>query len=196
MTTTQSSAVDAQLDKAQAFLGHIHHQEFRYRTIAIYSDPADVASAIALLNKEGFSPDQISLLGREQDGWKEKLELDWKMKHTAIGAAEGVALGMMPGVALVTGIALSGGIGVLAMGPMLSALAALGLGALGGGLIGGTVSNFDSNEKPIHLREEIEDAIGRGQWVIVVHSHDKEEAMQAQSLLPDSRIGWEPEMLH
>lgn len=45
--------------------------DFLYKTIAIYSDFADAGSALALSKKEGFSADQISLLGREQEHWQE-----------------------------------------------------------------------------------------------------------------------------
>lgn len=193
MTTPTSSASSAQAGKAPSFLGHVHYKTFIFRTIAIYPDLAGVADAITLLNKEGFDSDQISLLGREQENWKEKLELDWQMLHTAKGAAGGAALGLIPGLVLATGVAISGGIGVLAAGPMLSALATLGMGALGGGLMGGAVSNLNSTERPAHIRDEIKDAIGRGQWVVMVHSHDETEAMHAQSLLPDSRIAREPD---
>ena len=190
--TPSTSTSSGQQDKTPSFLGHIRHNEYHFRTIAIYSDPADVANAVTLLNQEGFTPEQISLLGQEQDGWQEKLELEWQIAHTAKGAAVGAALGLLPGLALVSGVVLSGGIGVLASGPMLIALESLGFGALGGGLIGGFVNNLDSAEKPTHIKEEIEDAVGRGQWVVVVHSHDKTEAIHAQSLLPDSRIAREP----
>jgi len=190
--TIPTSVSGPQRGKASPFFGHIHHPAFRFRTIAVYSAPASVAYAITLLNQEGFSPEQISLLGREQDGWKEKLELEWQVVHTAKGVAVGAALGLLPGLALVAGVAISGGIGVLAVGPMISALETLGLGALSGGVMGVAANMLDSDERPSHIREEIEDAIGRGQWVVVVHSHNETEAMHAQSLLPDSRIAREP----
>ena len=191
--TTPTSVSSAQAGKTPSFLGHVHYKTYLFRTIAIYPDLATVADAITLLNKEGFDSDQISLLGREQENWQEKLEMDWKMLHTAKGAAGGAALGLIPGLVLATGVAITGGVGVLAAGPMVSALAALGMGALGGGLLGGAVSNLDSTQKPAHIREEIKDAIGRGQWVVMVHSHDETEAMHAQSLLSDSRIAREPD---
>ena len=189
LTHTQTSS--AYRDISPSITGHIHHPAFRFRTISIYSNPADVATAITLLNNEGFSPDQISLLGREQDGWQQKLDPDWEMAHTAKGAAVGAGLGLLPGLVLVAGVAISGGFGVLAAGPMIAALEALGLGALGGGLMGGAVSNLDGAQKPAHIREAIEDAIGCGQWVLVVHSHDEFEAKHALELLPDSRIAWD-----
>lgn len=191
--TTTSSASNASRAENPQFLGHVHFQIFPYRTITIYSDLAEVDEAISVLNREGFTPDQISLLGREQENWREKLNTSWKVTHTAKGAAAGAAMGLIPGMVLVTGVALSGGAGILAVGPMVSAMAALGMGALGGGLMGGAVSNLDRSQQFSNIRDAIEDAIGRGQWVVIAHCHDKAEAMRAQSLLPNSRISREPD---
>ena len=191
--TTITSASSPQRGKAPSFFGRVHYKKFLYRTIAIYPDLAGAADAITLLNKDGFTPEQISLLGREQENWQAMLATDWQMMHTAKGALGGAALGLIPGLVLVTGVAVSGGFGLLAAGPMISALEALGLGALGGGLMGAAVSNLDETQRPARLREEIEDAIGRGQWVVIAHCHSEADAMHAQSLLSDSRIAREPD---
>jgi hypothetical protein len=161
---------------------------FLYKTIAIYPAFADVGNALALLKNEGFTEGQISLLGREQDHWQERLNVKWEALHTAKGALEGAALGAIPGLVLVAGIALSGGAGVLAVGPLVAALEALGMGALGGSVVGGATFSLDSGEREVNVEEEVEDAIGRGKWVIVTHCHDEAEALRAQSLLPDSRV--------
>jgi hypothetical protein len=160
-----------------------------YKTIAIYPNFADVGDAFLLLNKEGFTNDQISLLGREQEHWQEKLGHEWETLKTAKGAREGVALGAIPGLALVTGIALTGGVGLLVAGPMIAGMSALGMGALAGGLMGATATgNLDSADKIFNVEEEVADAISHGHWVIVVHSHTEVEAAHAQALLPNRRI--------
>ncbi|MFI4889823.1 MAG: hypothetical protein ACHQIL_04760 [Steroidobacterales bacterium] len=46
---------------------------YYYKTIAIYPQFADVGDALMALNKAGFSMDQISLLGQEQEHWQERL---------------------------------------------------------------------------------------------------------------------------
>ncbi len=46
-------------------------------------------------------------------------------------------MGAIPGLVLVTGIALTGGAGLLVAGPMVAAMSALGLGSLAGGTHGG-----------------------------------------------------------
>src|SRR5450759_2532214 len=161
---------------------------FVYKTIAIYPDFADVGGAFILLNKEGFTNDQISLLGREQEHWQEKLGHEWETLKTAKGALEGAALGAIPGLVLVTGIALTGGVGLLVMGPIVGGMSALGLGALAGSVMGAGASNLDSAEEIFNVEEEMADAVSHGHWVIVVHSHTKVEAAHAQALLPNRRI--------
>lgn len=44
---------------------------FQYKTIAIYLKLTEVGVARALLKTNGFTDDQISLLGREQGNWQE-----------------------------------------------------------------------------------------------------------------------------
>ena len=161
---------------------------FPYRTIAIYPNFVDIGNALAALKNEGFTNDQISLLGREQEHWQEHLSTRWETLNTAKGALGGAALGAIPGLVLIAGVALTGGVGLLAAGPMVAALEALGMGALGGSLLGGAASNLDSTQKEVNIEAEVEEAIGLGQWVIIAHSHDEAEALHAQALLPDSRV--------
>ncbi len=161
---------------------------FAYRTIAICPEFADVAGTFLVLNNEGFGNDQISLLGQEREHWQERLGKEWETLKTARGAAEGAALGAIPGLVLVTGIALTGGVGVLVAGPLIAGMSALGLGSLAGGLMGAGVSSIDSAEKTSKVEEQVAEAIKHGQWVVVDHSHTDSEATHAQRLLPKSRI--------
>jgi hypothetical protein len=182
MKTATSAASISRTGKAMPPIG-----VYRYKTIAIYPNFADVGSAISLLKKEGFTNDQISLLGREQEHWQEKLGQEWDGLKTTKGVLEGAALGSIPGLVLVTGIALTGGAGLLVAGPMVGAMTALGLGALGGSLMGGASSNLDDDVQTIDIEKTVEDAISHGQWVVVAHSHNEAEAMRAHALLPNSR---------
>jgi hypothetical protein len=177
------------ISRTKAAMPPVDVKSFPYKTIAIYPDFSDVGSALVLLNNAGFTNDQISLLGREQEDWQNRLNAKWKTLHTAKGALEGAALGAIPGLVLVAGVALTGGIGLLAEGPMVGALSALGMGAFGGSVMGGVAtSELDRSDKEVNVEAEVEEAIGLGKWVIVAHGHDKAEALRAQALLPDSRI--------
>ncbi len=197
MKTMSSSAVKhSPVSKATPHMG-----SFRYKTIVVYPKFADVGIAVALLNKEGFGNDQISLLGREQEHWQESLKEEWDSLKTAKGALGGAALGSIPGLVIITGMALTGGVGLLVAGPLVVALSTLGIGAVSGGLVGGgsamglSLSDLNISEKTMEMDigEEIKDAISHGHWVLVAHSHDEAEAKHAQGLLPGSRTVHEHE---
>jgi hypothetical protein len=166
---------------------------FEHKAIAIYPKFADVGDALLLLNKEGFTNGQISLLGREQAHWQEQLGHEWETLKATKGALGGAALGAVPGLVLLTGIALTGGVGVLVAGPIIGAMSALGMGSLVGSLMGAGSSKIDSAEKTPSIEEEVADAIGHGYWVIVVHTRTEAEAMRAHALLPNRCIDRENE---
>jgi uncharacterized protein YjbJ (UPF0337 family) len=159
-----------------------------YKVVGVYPNFTDMADALDLLEKEGFTEGRISVLGREQEHWQERLGKEWENHKTAKGALVGGALGAVPGLALVAGIALTGGVGLLAAGPMLGALSALGMGSLVGGLMG---AGSNAVDVPINVEEEVANAISLGQWVLVVECHSDAEAARAQALLPARRVVWD-----
>jgi uncharacterized protein YjbJ (UPF0337 family) len=181
-TLEAEGAIQKNLGKVQAGDGDAK-QDF-LKIVAIYPNFADVGDAIFLLKNEGFT-DQISLLGREQEHWQEKLGNAWEAHKTAKFALAGGALGAVPGLVLVAGIAITGGAGLLAVGPMLGALTALGMGSLAGSLMGAGSNVADTN---LNVEEEVANAISLGHWVIIVHCHTDAEAAHAQGLLPNRRI--------
>src|SRR5450631_1362075 len=176
-------AIQKNLGEVQAGDGDAKQDHFKI--VAIYPNFADVGDAIFLLKNEGFTDDQISLLGREQEHWQEKLGNEWEAHKTAKFALAGGALGAVPGLVLVAGIAITGGVGLLVAGPMLAALSALGLGSLAGSLMGAGSSVADTT---LSVEEEVANAISLGHWVVIVHCHTDAEAAHAQGLLPNRRI--------
>jgi uncharacterized protein YjbJ (UPF0337 family) len=182
-TLEGEGAIQKNLGKVQAGDGDAK-QDF-LKIVAIYPNFADVGDAISLLKNEGFTDDQISLLGREQEHWQENLGNEWEAHKTAKFALAGGALGAVPGLVLVAGIAITGGVGLLAAGPMLGALSALGLGSLAGSLMGAGSNVADTM---LSVEEEVANAISLGHWVIIVHCHTDAEAAHAQGLLPNRRI--------
>ncbi len=182
MKTTHSAANHTPTSKSTPLMGG-----FLYKTIAICPNFADVGDNLALLSNDGFTNDQISLLGREQEHWQDNLEHEWNALKTAKSALEGAALGSIPGLVIITGMALTGGVGLLVAGPLVVAMSTLGFGALSGGLMGGGLSVLDTDGKLMNVGEEVEDAISHGKWVIIAHSYDEAEAMHAHRLLEGSR---------
>jgi len=183
-TLEAEGAIQKNLGKGQAADADAR-QDFLYRIVAIYPNFTDVGDAIFLLKNEGFTDHQISLLGREQEHWQEKLGNEWEAHKSAKGALAGGALGAVPGLMLVAGIAMTGGAGLLVAGPMIGALSALGMGSLAGSLMGAGSGLAD---KMLNVEEEVANAISLGHWVIIVHCHTDAEAAHAQGLLPNRRI--------
>ena len=184
-TLEAEGAIQKNLGKVQASDDDAK-QAFLYKIVAIYPNVADVGDAIFLLKNEGFTDDQISLLGQEQEHWQEKLGNEWEAHKSAKGALVGGVLGAVPGLVLVAGIAVTGGAGLLAAGPMLGALSALGMGSVAGSLLLGASASVA--DKMLNVEEEVANAIGLGHWVIIVHCHTDAEAAHAQGLLPNRRI--------
>jgi uncharacterized protein YjbJ (UPF0337 family) len=182
-TLEAEGTIQKNLGKVQAGDG-VAKQDF-LKVVAIYPNFADVGDALFLLKNEGFTDKQISLLGREQPHWQEKLGSEWEAHKTAKFALAGGALGAVPGLVLVAGVAITGGAGLLVAGPMLAALSALGMGSLAGSLMGAGSSVANTN---LNVEEEVAEAIGLGHWVIVVHCHTDAQAAHAQALLPNRRI--------
>ena len=182
-TLEAEGAIQKNLGKAQAGDGDAK-QDF-LKIVAIYPNFSDVGDAILLLKNEGFTDDQISLLGKEQEHWQEKLGNEWGAHKTAKFALAGGALGAVPGLVLVAGIAMTGGAGLLAAGPILGALSALGMGSLAGSLVG---AGSSVAETMLNVEQEVANAISLGHWVIIVHCHTDAEAAHAQGLLPNRLI--------
>jgi len=160
---------------------------FLYKTIAVYPDISGVAATLTQLEAAGFGTDQISLLGRQSEHINENLELERDTYKAVEGTVVGAALGTLPGLALVAGVALTGGLGLIAVGPLVPALMAAGMGALAGGITGGFMDLVEAKESQADLEAEVEDAILRGHWVLVVHSRSEEEAQRAQDVLEQGR---------
>jgi uncharacterized protein YjbJ (UPF0337 family) len=183
-TLEAEGTIQKNLGKAQANDGRAEQDDL-YKIVAIYPNFSDVVEALDVLKNEGFTDEHISLLGREQEHWQEQLGKEWEAHKSAKGALIGGALGAVPGLVLVAGIAITGGVGLLAMGPMIGALSALGMGSLAGSLMGAGSRVADT---ALSVEEEVAEAISLGQWVIIVHCYTHAEAAQAQGLLPDRRI--------
>ncbi|MES1982547.1 MAG: hypothetical protein V4443_08720 [Pseudomonadota bacterium] len=160
---------------------------FPYETIAIYPNPAELAKALKLLNKEGYTKDQLSILGREQQDWNEKLKKDLGSLDNSDATTESGTLAIFSGVAIAVGVALTGGIGLLAAGPIAAYVAAVGMGAMTTGVLGGVVAVMDNDHAAHTITEEVKNAILKGEWVLVVHSNNEEDAKRIEALLPGSK---------
>ena len=108
----------------------------------LFQNYKSASKAIDVLKARGFSENDISLLASESSA-DSNIELE---KHTkapegsAYGAGIGGAIGAaVAGLTAVGTITATGGIGLIAAGPLVAGLAGAGAGGITGGLIGGLI---------------------------------------------------------
>lgn len=138
----------------------------------IFDTPNKAAQAVQTIEARGFAPSQISLV--TSDGInRDSFTIDSHSKlaeGAAIGAAGGGAVTALVAGLTAVGAIATGGVGVLAAGPIVAALAGAGAGAAGGSVIGGLIGAAI----PEHELKHYEDAIGKGHVMVGVECDDKD----------------------
>lgn len=118
----------------------------KHSTTAIFSDVYTASAAVDELVNMGVDTNEISILMGEnvhsahfQSGKVKQVDLkkgDKAAEGAAAGAAVGGALGAIAATLAAVGVIIAPGIGLLAAGPIVTALAGAGAGGVTGGLIG------------------------------------------------------------
>jgi hypothetical protein len=106
--------------------------------IGLFQKPSQVKTSIEALEIKGVSAKQMSLITSENID-KESFSISDNTKlpeMSIIGAATGGAMGLIIGGLTAVGSVATGGIGLLASGPIVAAMAGGGFGASGGGILG------------------------------------------------------------
>ncbi len=109
---------------------------------AIFPNYKTAAQAMEALRMRGFSDSDFSILAAENSATKEiKVEENTKAPEGAsIGASIGGVIGAtVAGLTAVGTITATGGLGLLAAGPVVAAFAGAGAGGVAGGLLGGLI---------------------------------------------------------
>ena len=108
---------------------------------AIFREASQASYAIERLHSAGFLDSEISVLTSESTH-RHAFAVQTGSKvgeGVAVGASlGGAAIGILAGLTAV-GVVASGGLGLLATGPIVAALAGIGAGATAGGLVGGLI---------------------------------------------------------
>lgn len=141
----------------------------------LYYDRASADDAIARLQALGYTPEEISVMMKDQDRAKDFAE------ETGTKAAEGTVTGGVIGGALgaiIAGLTATGSIAAIAgtgglaaplvAGPLAAALAGLGAGALTGGVIGGLVGAGIPEDRA----RTYEEGLNRGGMLLGVNPKD------------------------
>jgi Protein of unknown function (DUF3341) len=151
----------------------------------VYSNTADVEGAIDALQAAGFRSTDISVLLPENVGNKD-LTHEKRTKAPEGAAAGGVSgavlggtLGWLAGMGM---IAIPGVGPLIAAGPILSALAGVGIGGtvagITGALIGTGIPEYEARKYVGRVKS--------GGVLMSVQAHDAERARKARSILRDT----------
>lgn len=138
----------------------------------LFENGTQASAAIAQLEMKGIPSKDISLVAsegfdKESFGIEESSKLP---EGAAIGAGSGGAVGALVLGMTAVGTIATGGVGLLAAGPIVAALAGAGAGAAAGGVIGGSIGAFIPEDEV----KFYEDAIEKGSVLIGVEYDDKD----------------------
>jgi hypothetical protein len=155
------------------------------RVTAIFENKTKAIHAINHLETIGYNHDSISLLVSE-NSWnsKEDIKIQENSKApegTAIGATTGgIAAGVVAGLTATGAVALTGGAGLLAAGPLVAAFAGAGAGGAAGGIVGGLVGMGIPEVEAKFVDEEL----GHGHVLVGIET-DKERVNSLKESLKD-----------
>ncbi len=152
---------------------------------AIYDNYGSARHAISILRKNGIRDRELSILAAD-NAIDKNIELEENTKApegSATGATIGGALGAtIAGLTAVGTVSLTGGVGILAAGPIVSAFAGAGAGAAAGGVIGGLIGlGIPETEAKI-----VDEKLGKGHILVGVSAESKEDKSKIKDLLENT----------
>lgn len=139
---------------------------------AVFPSPQEAAEAARALTAAGVPVGDISIVASEKlDRDAFGIETHSKMPEgAAMGAGFGGAIGALIAGLTSIGILSTGGVALLAAGPVVAALAGAGAGAAGGSVVGGLVGWAI----PEHEVKFYEDALSEGSVLMGVECPNKQ----------------------
>ena len=147
---------------------------------ATFESNYNAAGALESLVAHGFDGGDISLIASEEfDHENFGVETHSKLAEgVAIGAGVGgAAVALVAGLTAVGAVA-SGGLGLVAAGPLVASLAGAGAGAAGGSVLGGLVGSAI----PEHEIKHYENAIEKGHVMVGVNCDNSEQCDKARDI--------------
>jgi hypothetical protein len=134
--------------------------------VGVFAGMTQADRAVGELLKAGFSKEQITVIAPSApaEKYQDFHKRDPSGSHATVGAATGGAIGLVLGGLLAASIvASSGGVGLVVIGPLLSAS---GAGALSGGFVGAMMSRGFDRE----VADFYDQALEKGQILVSVES--------------------------
>lgn len=147
----------------------------------LFTTATAASAAVRVLEARGIPSSDISIVAAEGTR-REAFGIDTKSKApegAAIGAGLGGAIGALVAGLTTVGAIATGGIGLLAAGPLVAALAGAGAGAAAGGAVG-TAIGFSIPENEIKYYD---DAFRKGAVLLGVQCDDSDEAETIEDAL-------------
>lgn len=136
----------------------------------LYTSPSAASSAVRTLEARGIPTADISVVAAEGTR-REAFGIEGKSKAAeggAVGAGLGGAMGALIAGFTMVGALATGGVGLLAAGPLVAALAGAGAGAAAGGAVGTLVGlAIPQNEIKFY-----DDALRKGSVLVGVTCED------------------------
>lgn len=152
--------------------------------VAMFNTTLDAQNGVLALEHIGVAPKDVSLLVAENaTGEHFKVMETNKAAQGAVGGGVvGGLLGALAGTLVAIGIIVAPGVGLVAAGPVIAALAGAGAGAAGGSLVGGLVGMGI----PEHEAKAISERVTRGGVLLAVTPRDEEDANNIRDALRKS----------
>lgn len=150
----------------------------------VFDSAPRAARAVGTMESRGVPSTDISLVTSERVG-SEAFTVEKHSKvaeGAATGAGVGGAVGALAAGLTAVGAIATGGLGILAAGPIVAALAGAGAGAAAGGAIGGLVGLAI----PEHELKFYEEALERGGVVVGVSCDDKDTVKLVKDIMKDA----------
>lgn len=161
--------------------------ELRVR-VGVFRDLALADTAVDRLIAAGVPKDSISVIcpSCSPEHYDDVKEVEPAGARTPKAAAAGGAIGgVLGGLTAAVGIAATGGIGLLAVGPLL-------LGAAGGSVIGGFIGAMTTRGFEPEIADFYDQAVRRGSILVSVESEHEGDARLAQAERILESVGAEP----
>jgi hypothetical protein len=151
---------------------------------AVYKDRRSMANAVEqLVRNAGIARDDISVLMSEETRGREFAQrAASKAPEGAVtGVATGGVLGAVAAALVAVGTVAAPGVGLVAAGPVIAALAGAGAGGAAGGLVGGLIGLGI----PEHEAELISHDVEQGAILLGVQAHD-DRSGEVERILEDT----------
>ncbi len=151
---------------------------------ATFKSRTSAEEAVDSLIDAGFYQEDISLLVTDSTRGSSfaMKEGNKSEQYEATGAEAGGAFGAIAALLISASIIPSGGLSLVAIGPVAATLAGLGAGGLAGGLIGALVGLG----VPEHEAKIYESSVKDGNILLAVTTDNKEEKQLAERILKES----------